>query len=259
MAQKVRVAELSAKGTSKYAQKLYEEAADFYAEASELQAELNGEMNPLNADILFLYGRALFQVGQKKSGILGDGAAKKEKKKPKNTNGAKKQAVKEDKSDKLEKVIEEGVTEVAENASTIALLKEGEETAMFNFTGDENFEDSDDEEDQGEEGEEEEEDDMATAYEVLDLARLLFLTKLHLEQGPAKGPVDSLISTPAAKPIDSPATQHIMERDLLIKRLQSLEEAEDQETNDSPDVRHLKERLADTHALLGEISMENEK
>lgn len=68
---KVTLADLSARGTAQYAHKNYEEAADLYAQASELQAELNGEMNPENAEILFLYGRALFKVGQSKSDVLG--------------------------------------------------------------------------------------------------------------------------------------------------------------------------------------------
>lgn len=67
---------------------------------------------------------------------------------------------------------------------------------------------------------EEEEDDMASAFEILDLARVLFLKKLEQpEDGEDKG----------------------------------------KDAGDSPMARHIKERLADTHHLLGEISMENEK
>src|SRR4051812_46080935 len=81
---KVSLADLCAKGTAKYAHKNFEEAAELYARAAELQAELNGEMSPDNADILFLYGRSLFKVGQSKSDVLG-GKAGGEKKKPSGT------------------------------------------------------------------------------------------------------------------------------------------------------------------------------
>jgi HAT1-interacting factor 1 len=67
----VSLADLCAKGTSHYAHKQYDEAADLFARASELQAELNGEMDPANAEVLFLYGRSLFRVGQGKSDVLG--------------------------------------------------------------------------------------------------------------------------------------------------------------------------------------------
>lgn len=72
------------------------------------------------------------------------------------------------------------------------------------------------------EGEEEEEDDLAAAFEVLDLARVLFTKKLEQpEAGEAKG--------------------------------------KGKEVGDSSATRHDKERLADTHDLLAEISLENER
>jgi NACalpha-BTF3-like transcription factor len=142
---KVSLADLCAKGTAQYAHKNYEEASDMYAQASEMQAELNGEMNPENAEILFLYGRSLFKVGQSKSDVLG-GKAGGEKKK---TNGAakpKKEPVKEDKTE-LDKITEEGVAIIAEQTSGSSKVDEGAEAKkpLFQFTGDENFEDSDDE------------------------------------------------------------------------------------------------------------------
>lgn len=72
------------------------------------------------------------------------------------------------------------------------------------------------------EGEEEEEDDLAAAFEVLDLARVLFTKKLEQPEageGTGKG----------------------------------------KEVGDSSATRHDKERLADTHDLLAEISLENER
>lgn len=73
---------------------------------------------------------------------------------------------------------------------------------------------------EGENGEDEEEDDLAAAFEVLDLARVLF-----------------------AKRLEQPAE----------------ESDKGKIAGDSPMTTHIKERLADTHDLLAEISLENEK
>ncbi|KAL3424392.1 histone H1-binding protein [Phlyctema vagabunda] len=219
---KVSLADLCAKGTAQYAHKNYEEATDLYARASELQAELNGEMSPENAEILFLYGRSLFKVGQSKSDVLG-GRAGGESKKSNGASKTKKPKKEAPSATESDRVAEEGVAIIAEQAE--GAKKEEEVDAkkpLFQFTGDENFEDSDDEDAEGEDGEdeEEEEDDLASAFEVLDLARVLFAKKLEdPEEGDGKG----------------------------------------KEIGDSPMTKHIKERLADTHDLLAEISLENEK
>lgn len=143
---KVSLADLCAKATAQYAHKNYEEAADTYARASELQAELNGEMAPENGEILFLYGRSLFKVGQSKSDVLG-GRGGGEKKKPSSGTKAKKEEPKP-----IDKVAEEGVAIIAEQKSGAAPISEAAKEGsngnkpLFQFTGDENFEDSDDEE-----------------------------------------------------------------------------------------------------------------
>ncbi|RDL37543.1 Uncharacterized protein BP5553_04976 [Venustampulla echinocandica] len=221
---KVSLADLCAKGTAQYAHKNYEDAADLYARASELQAELNGEMSPDNAEILFLYGRSLFKVGQSKSDVLG-GRAGGEKKKPKAAPKPKaepKEEPKEEPKTEGERITEEGVAITAEENTGTKL--EGDVDAkkpLFQFTGDENFEDSGDEV-EGEDGEgedEEEEDDLAAAFEVLDLARVLFMKRLEQPEEEGKG----------------------------------------KEVGDSAMTKHLKERLADAHDLLAEISLENER
>jgi hypothetical protein len=142
---KVSLADLCAKGTAQYAHKNYEEASDLYARASELQAELNGEMSPDNAEILFLYGRSLFKVGQSKSDVLG-GKAGAEKKKPNGAAKAKKAAPKQELKSESEKIAEEGVAIIAEKNGSGAKPEEGVDAKkpLFQFTGDENFEDSDD-------------------------------------------------------------------------------------------------------------------
>lgn len=70
------------------------------------------------------------------------------------------------------------------------------------------------------EAEDEEDDDLAAAFEVLDLSRVLHMRKLEEPEddgGKGKG------------------------------------------VGDSPMTRHYKERLADIHDLLAEISLENER
>lgn len=147
---KVSLADLCAKATSHYAYKNYEEAADYFARASELQAELNGEMDPQNAEILFLYGRSLFKVGQSKSDVLG-GRAGGEKKKPKGaatSEPAQAESSAAAPSGELEKITEEG-NELApeENrGDTKEDDNKDPKKPLFQFTGDENFEDSDGEE-----------------------------------------------------------------------------------------------------------------
>jgi HAT1-interacting factor 1 len=142
---KVSLADLCAKGTAQYAHKNYDEASDLFARASELQAELNGEMSPENAEILFLYGRSLFKVGQIKSDVLG-GRASGEKKKPNGAAKAKKAERVKEKSE-LDKVAEEGVAIIAEQNGGAKVEEDvGAKKPLFQFTGDENFEDSDDDE-----------------------------------------------------------------------------------------------------------------
>ena len=133
---KVTLADLCAKGTSQYARKNYEAAADLYAQASEMQAELNGETNPENAEILFLYGRSLFEVGKAQSNVLGgkSGGDKKTKKKKTATKPA-------------EEGSKSGLDQVSEEATELIVDQEESKKEpvqpLFTFTGDENFEDSD--------------------------------------------------------------------------------------------------------------------
>lgn len=235
---KVSLAEYCAKGTAEYAQKRYDDAVDHYAQAAELQAEINGEMSPENAEILFLYGRALFKVAQQQSDVLG-GRAGGEKQKSKKKSGAKKvdTITEEDESVKTEdeKKDEAGKTEAEEKADKVAeeevaIIANGgaakkEESSntnsnkpLFTFTGDENFEDSDEEEEEAEE-EDEEDDPLNIAFDILDLTRVLFEKRLQADEGEGKG----------------------------------------KETGDNPMTTHIKERLADTRDLLGEISLENER
>ncbi|KPA43293.1 hat1-interacting factor 1 [Fusarium langsethiae] len=206
---RVTLADLSAKGAALYAHRNYEEAAEVFSRASILQAELNGETSPENAEILFHYGRSLFKVGQSKSDVLG-GTAVPEKKKKSTEIKAKKSAPTE-----AEKVTQEGVGIVAgqkEGEKKSEDIK-GDKKALFQFTGDENFDESDEEE-------------VPTAFEILDLARVCYLKRLEA-----------------------------LEKEEQEESGKGKEAAED----DSPVMRHVKERLADTHDALSEISLENER
>ncbi|KAM3075104.1 hypothetical protein ACMFMG_007440 [Clarireedia jacksonii] len=216
LSSRVTLADYCARGTASFAQKHYEEAVDHYAKAAELQAEINGEMAVENAEILFLYGRALFKVAQASSNVLGGKASSGDKPKK-----AKKEKVAKEENGSAEKVIEEAVSAIANGGGEKKEEGADAKKPLFTFTGDENFEDSEDEEEEGgEDDEDEDNDDLAASFEVLDLARVLF-----------------------------------------TRRLEQPDESEEKgkEAGDSPMTRHIKERLADTHDLLGEISLENER
>ncbi|KAL2255085.1 hypothetical protein VTK26DRAFT_4168 [Humicola hyalothermophila] len=243
---KVSLADLTAKATALYAHKQYEEAAEVYAQAAEMQAEMNGEMHPDNAEILFLYGRALFKVGQSKSDVLGGKAP--DAKKPTKPKSAKQAKSADETGPATAEKKENGAVEVA-GSSAAAIAggqaklnqvdsKAEQKKPLFQFEGDENFDDSEEEEDgEGEEAEEEEEDDLAVAFEILDLARVLYTKRLEAlqaeddatqQQGKGKEPAE--------------ATQE-----------------DTSSGGNAATIRHIKERLGDTHDLLAEISLENER
>lgn len=139
---KVTLADYCAKGTAAFAQKHYVEAVDYYAQASEIQAQLNGDMDPQNADILFLYGRALFKVGQSKSDVLGGNAPANTKKSNGKTAEKKSKKVGAQGGNNGEDSTVEGAPSASEQQSEGAKPENGEQKPLFQFTGDENLEDS---------------------------------------------------------------------------------------------------------------------
>ncbi|KAH7011961.1 hypothetical protein EDB80DRAFT_876587 [Ilyonectria destructans] len=210
---KVTLADLCAKGTTLYAQRSYEEATEIFSRASVLQAEINGETAPENAEILFHYGRSLFRVGQSKSDVLGGPAASDNKKKANRDSKPKKPEAAKAKQD--------GVAEGKEEAPK---SDTDAKKPLFQFIGDENFDELD--EDEGADGDEEEEedDDLATAFEILDLARVCYLKRLE-----------------------------------QLDQEEQADKGKEVSEGDSPTAKHIKERLADTHDALSEISLENER
>ncbi|KAK6542994.1 hypothetical protein TWF694_006926 [Orbilia ellipsospora] len=193
-----KLATISAEAAKEYAHKHYPKAAELYATAAELQASINGEENPLNADLLYLYGRALYHCGLEKSDVLGTGVGSNE------AAREKKRAEGEGEGSKGKGKAKKKTEELTEGGS----LKKG----VFSFQGDENYDvdEEEDGEDADEEGEQEEDDDFTLAWEVLDLARVFF-----------------------------------------NKRLENPPE-------DTEEVKKIKERLADVHDILGEVSLESE-
>lgn len=213
-----------AEATLKYSVHDYDGAAELYSQATELQAGLNGEMSSSNADLLYQYGRCLYHVAVRKSDVLGSKVAG-EKSEEGSLGSSSTQQPK--KHNPVEKEVED--TEVRNEAVATAVERPDildqnkqdqrkDNKPFFQFTGDENFEDSDEDEDGlggkiGDEDAEDEEDDFANAYEVLDLARIL-----------------------------------------LLKRLEEAQEGNIK----YEDLKHLKERLADTYDLQAEILLEGE-
>ena len=222
--------DLITRAAAKDATKDHNAASELYSQATELQAELNGEMSPENADLLYAYGKSLYNVAVSKSDVLGSKVAGE----PQPSSGAPPAkatfaSAAATGGSLVKDAISSSMTQTA--ATPAKQVNEQLEAApskpFFQFTGDDNFVDSD-EEDEGEENgeaeaEAEEEDDFANAFEVLDLARILYLKKLEAAE-------ESNTDKGKDKSADLPA-----------------------------DLKHIKERLADTYDLQAEISLEGER
>ena len=66
-----KLTHLTASATQQYSLKKYASAAEFFSEAAEVQDRINGEMSPANADLLYQYGRCLYHVAVANSDVLG--------------------------------------------------------------------------------------------------------------------------------------------------------------------------------------------
>lgn len=219
--------ELTQAASLQYSLKNFSAAADHYADAAEIQGKLNGEMAPENAELLFNYGRALYKVAIAKSDVLGTKVVQEEKKAPKKKKKAKKPAedgkekemdiVAQAKQVRKEEQRERDRLEIETPKSRLPTLK-----PYFQLMDD--WEDSEDEEDdENEEGEEEEQDDFADAFQMFDLARVLY----H-------------------------------------KQVEALEVIDDTDKGKGkkelkPEVRLIKEKLADIYGFLTDLSFENER
>ena len=205
---KEKLAELTQAASLQYSLKNFSAAADHYADAVEIQAELNGEMAPENAELLFYYGRALYKVAVAKSDVLGNKVAQEDQKKKKKTK-------------------KEAKAEASNSASNSAKAEPKEQSTgskpYFQLTGDENWDDSDESDEEGEDDQGEEEDDFGNAYEIFELARVLYQKQL-----------DTQLDTSTEDKGKGPATL-------------------------SATTRAIKEKIADCHGFLVDISLENER
>lgn len=234
---KTQLEAFTAEATLKYSIKDYDAAAELYSQATELQAQRNGEMSPLNADLLYAYGRCLYHVGLRNSDVLGSkvaGEAREEGSKGAGSNKKNKKGKPSEPVNGETRTAEEVLAKVVEENNRADEGKgeaSSDKKPFFQFTGDENFDDSDEDQDaangvEGDEAEVDEEDDFANAYEVLDLARVLLLKKieeLRISEGEKEGKGKGKVA------------------------------------QDSEEMQQLKERLADTHDLQAEISLEGER
>lgn len=221
-----QLADLIERARAKDAIKDFNGAAELYSEATELQAKLNGELSLDNADLLYSYGKALYNVAVSNSDVLGSKVAGETQ--PQSTTASTDHGSSSNSASRSKKAANTATANAQPGSSapgeTDTQSANSDNKPFFQFTGDENFDD-DSESDVDEEGEEgagaeEEEDDFANAFEVLDVARILFQKKLDAaEEQPGKGKTSDI----------------------------------------SPDVRHIQERLADTYDLQAEISLEAER
>lgn len=237
--------ELLASASHHYARKSYGTASDLYAQAAELQDEINGEMSPDNAELLYAYGRCLHHLAVSKSDVLGGKVAG-----PTDGSGGAKSTGKKRKrngdvgegsgSAAGDYVVTEKVLETVVEEKDGSVVKEQEQQTksdskpFFQINGDDDEWQSEEDGEGGEDMDEdaadaeaeEEEDDFAIAYEILDTARILLTRQIEaLRQQQGKG--------------------------------KAIEEDTIDET--SKQLRTVKERLADTHDLQAEISLENER
>jgi HAT1-interacting factor 1 len=197
------VSKLIADGSRAYSAKEYDDASEKYAEACETFVEEHSEDD---ADLLLLYGKALFQSAVSKSEVFG---------------GTKSSDV--EKNEEKEEEKEDAGNFQFYDAAPVA----GEEEIEQEEDGEKNEESEDEKNDESEEEkndeQEEEQSDFEVAWEILDLARALFETKLEESENK---------STPPYLKSDTDET----EDEFII----------------------LTKKLSETYDLLGEVSLEAE-
>ncbi|KAF9295495.1 hypothetical protein BGZ88_001957 [Linnemannia elongata] len=144
-------------GAKAFALQDYELAVEKFGLASEMLGQVYGETNTKCADTLFMYGKALLEHAIQQSSVLGGVTEKKSNK-------------------ELEAVVAAAGGGIGGSTSSSSAPS----NPRFVFEGDD---DDDEDEDEGEDGQEggeggaggeEEADDFAVAWDVLDLARVLF-------------------------------------------------------------------------------------
>jgi HAT1-interacting factor 1 len=220
---------LKAQATQQYALKNYSAAAELYSEAAEVQDSINGEMSPENAELLYHYGRCLYHVAVQNSDVLGGKVASSEEPKRKKRKIVKSN---EDNGEGSSGAATAGSSLIGDAIKSGEAASQGHQTSaekastepskpFFQITGDENWTDS----------EEEEDGDEADGEGA---------------EGEDEGDDDDFAV--AYEILD-------MARVLLARRIEAVRSA----SGTASEVRQLEERLADTHDLQAEISLENER
>lgn len=222
--ERARLGELVTRAAAKDAIKDFNAAAELYSEATEVQVKLNGEMSLDNADLLFAYGKALYNVAVSKSDVLGAKVTGESQVQQNAATGGSTSVESTSASDNLiQSAMAGGMAKKEASANEEELSEKKASKPFFQFTGDENFDESDSEEEEDPKAgaDEEDEDDFANAFEVLDLARILYQKKMETTEE---------CDNNKGKSAEMPS-----------------------------DIKCLKERLADTYDLQAEISLEAER
>ncbi len=157
-------ATLLARGNKAFALGNYEEAADRYAEAVELTAQINRDENPENAELFFLYGRALSKVAINNSQVLGGGEAENLLGEQKTTDDI--QVQPDSRFSFAGDAVEDDVTS-SPIISALIFQDEYDEGDIV---------------DEEEEPSAKAEDEFENAWEILDLSRILFEKQLKSEE-----------------------------------------------------------------------------
>lgn len=157
------ITQLVTEGLKAFALKDFDQAASHYADACGLFNEENGSDD---ADLLLLYGKALFQSGVEKSGVLGDVKPERQENKQEEEEGPKE-------GDEGRFHFDEGLAQEVDDDRTTEVEAHDEESESEE-SGDENA----DENENGE-AEEDEQTDLEMAWDILDLARSLFAAEVE--------------------------------------------------------------------------------
>ncbi|RPB29620.1 hypothetical protein L211DRAFT_832324 [Terfezia boudieri ATCC MYA-4762] len=254
------LAALTAKARKAYSLKNYPEAVSLFARACESQALLHGsEDDPRNAHLLYLYGKALYQVAISKSDILGAAADASRKQISAEAAVGDKALSRDLDVAKMGKVIHFEGDENWDNTDS----EGGDADAQEGEAGDgkdgdtnnnNNNNDDDDHEDDHDGDDDDDDDDMAAAWEVLDLARVLSHKALDPAWTPSI-PINTLTTPPNTLPSISEPTV-VGPRPTTTTTTTT---ADPPQTPLTPTQRtSLLTQLSDIYDLLGEISLESE-
>ncbi|KAK3708998.1 hypothetical protein LTR37_011162 [Vermiconidia calcicola] len=222
-----KLSHLKASASQQYSLKNYNAAAELYSEAAEAQDEINGEMSPQNADLLYQYGRCLYHVAVSNSDVLGGKVAesgeepKRKKRKVAKAEGSAAANGEGSSGGLISDALEDGEQKLAEDVVEAAVEeKNGVKQEGDTSLASKPFFHITGDENWTDSEDEDDADDAAADAE-------------------AEGEED-----------DFAIAYEILDvaRVLLIRKL-----------DEQPDNKAIKERLADTHDLQAEISLENER